>query len=25
VRAWVGSGNQIVVERDGKVVLEEMP
>ena len=22
---WVGSGNQVVVERDGKVVLEEMP
>lgn len=25
VRAWVGSGNEIVVERDGKVVLEELP
>ena len=22
---WVGSGNQVVVERDGKVVLEELP
>jgi hypothetical protein len=22
---WVGSGNEVVVERDGKVVLEEMP
>ncbi|MCK4371671.1 MAG: WD40 repeat domain-containing protein [candidate division Zixibacteria bacterium] len=25
VREWVGSGNEVVVERDGKVVLEEIP